>query len=215
MPSGVPEQMIGAAARDAKVQAAAREAANDPEVQRAAWNHGTAAARDTASAGAAFVKKEFVEVKTYIQENHCSVQILCFCIALMLLVSSVLGVINIFDALVKPYQYLFAFYNVLFAVAIIVMDGKPEWFTRCCDLQRKLYSAAPILATRGGRGGFYFYVGSINLCMLPQSWLWKIIYLTIGGSLCFAGLAMWFRQCCGAVRNSRAAGQQEHEQVQV
>merc|ERR1712039_559146 len=95
-----------------------------------------------------------------------------------------------------PFQYLFAVYNMLFAVAIVVMDGSADWFSRCCDAQRRLYGAAPILASQGGRACFYFYVGSINLVMLPDTWLWKVIYLVIGGSLFGAGALMLAQRCC-------------------
>lgn len=46
---------------------------------------------------------------------------------------------------------------------------------------------------------FYFYVGLINLCMLPDVWLWKLIYLGIGATLCFNGALMMLQHCglCG------------------
>merc|ERR1719204_574503 len=88
------------------------------------------------------------------------------------------------------------------------MDGKGEWFTRCCDAQRRLYSAAPVLASQVGRACFYFYVGSMNLFMLPETWLWKVVYFVIGGSLCLAGSMMLAHRFCG----SRGEGSSAREQ---
>merc|ERR1719382_382940 len=87
----------------------------DPKLAGVAGNHTAAAAREAAGAGAAFVKKEFLEVRAYIQESHCTLKILCFCNALALLVSSILGMINVFGAIFKPWQFLFAVYNLFFA----------------------------------------------------------------------------------------------------
>merc|ERR1712032_659128 len=194
------EQVLGAAAKDPTLQAAANEAAMHPSVQAAAWNQASTAARQ----GAGSAKADLLEVRTYIQKSHCSVRILCFCIALALLVSSFLGIFNIFNAAFSPLLYLFAVYNTCFAAAILIMDGKPEWYARCWDIQTKLFDAAPCLGSQAGRAVLYFYVGSINLLMLPHSFLWKAIYIGIGGSLCAAGVLMLLQQCgcCGQQRES-------------
>mmetsp|Transcript_117504 Transcript_117504/g.292969 ORF Transcript_117504/g.292969 Transcript_117504/m.292969 type:complete len:228 (+) Transcript_117504:79-762(+) len=210
MSSGVAEQVIGAAAQNPAVQAGMTKAMREavvasPPIQQAAWNAGVAAARDAANSGAisaaasgaaSVAKKDVLEVKAYIQENHGSVKCFCFCIALALLASSIIGMINIFDAVFKPIQYLFAVYNMFFAVGIIIMDGKPEWYTRCFNVQVRLFSAVPFLASQVGRACFYFYVGSINLFMLPDNWFAKIVYIALGASLCLAGLSMIFSRCC-------------------
>mmetsp|Transcript_58330 Transcript_58330/g.163430 ORF Transcript_58330/g.163430 Transcript_58330/m.163430 type:complete len:209 (+) Transcript_58330:92-718(+) len=197
MTSAAPQgSVIGTAAQDPKIQAAL-QAHVAPRLQQAAWNRGSATAADTVQSGAAFVKREFVEVRTYIQESHCSLRILCFCNALALCVSSILGLINVFSAAFRPFQYVLAVYNLLFAVVIVVIDGKPGWFRRCGDVQVKLYRAVPVLASQVGRALFYFYVGSINIVMLPENWFWKMLYIFIGMSLCFAGAATLAHNCYG------------------
>lgn len=178
------------------VGAVANAAAQDPRVQQAAIGAAGAAAGDAARRGGSFVKTELVEIKTYIQENHCSIRIFCFCIALALFTSSILGLINLFEAFFSPLMYLMAVYNMLFALVILVMDGKPDWDEKCCGAQRRLYSAVPILAGTPGRAAFYFYVGSMNIVLLPESWLWKLIYIGIGGSLCVAGIMMVCEHFC-------------------
>jgi hypothetical protein len=126
----------------------------------------------------------------------CSVRALCFATALALFVSSILGMVNVFNAAFHPLQYLFGVYNMIFAIVIVIVEGEQDWFKRLFDLQGHLFGAAPCLASRAGRAVLYFYVGSINLFMLPESWIWKIIYLCIGGCLCGAGLLMLLDRCC-------------------
>merc|ERR1712217_147088 len=117
-------------------------------------------------------------------------RVLSFSTALALLVFSILGIANVFNALFKPHQYLFAIYNLIFAGVIVIVEGKPEWFERCGNLQTRLFSSAAFLASQTGRAASYFYVGLINLCLLPEAWLWKVIYVALGALLCFNGLLM-------------------------
>jgi len=210
------QQVIGAAAQDPRLQQAAKaaaveaasdprvqqaakaaavEAAGDPRNQSAAWNAARNAARGAVGQGAEQARAGLLEVRAYIQESHCSVRIWCFCVALALLVSSALGVFNVFNALFKPYQYLWAIYNVIFAGVIIIIDGKPEWFARCGDLQTRLFRSAAFLASWSGRALLYFYVGSINLFMLPSTFLWKLVYIAIGTALCCVSALMLLHHC--------------------
>lgn len=164
------------------------------------------AAQNMASQGMTHAKSSFTEVRRYAQQNPWSVRAISFFIALALFVFSILGMINLFDAVFKPYQYLFALYNMLFAGIIIVADGNPEWFRRCWDAQDKLFNAAAFLASQTGRAAFYFYVGSINLCMLPEAWLWKLIYICLGGALCLNGVLMLLDSagCCCCARRQQS-----------
>lgn len=164
------------------------------------------AAKSAASHGASQAQTGFTEVRRYAQQNPDGVRVVSFCIASALLIFSVLGVINVFDAVFKPHQYLFALYNVVFAGVIIVADGNPDWFTKYWDAQGKLFSAAAFLASQTGRAAFYFYVGSINLFMLPDSWLWKIIYVCLGMALCLNGVLMLLDSagwCCSIKRQTK------------
>jgi len=192
--SGVQGQMIGAVAKDPRAQAAAASAARDPQVQAAAWRAAQEAARraapDPSEGGGAFLAGGAGGERV-----SCSVRAWCFATALALLVFSVLGMANVFNAAFHPLQYLFGVYNIIFAIVIIIVEGEQGWFKRLFDLQGRLFGAAPCLASRAGRAVLYFYVGSINLFMLPESWIWKIIYLCIGGCLCGAGLLMLVDRC--------------------
>mmetsp|Transcript_5202 Transcript_5202/g.12399 ORF Transcript_5202/g.12399 Transcript_5202/m.12399 type:complete len:232 (-) Transcript_5202:143-838(-) len=211
------QQVIGAAANDPRVQAAAleaaKEAAKDPRMQAAAWNAGRGAAESAAQQGASRIQAGFVEVRTYVQETHFSIRAYCFCAALALLVSSILGVCNVFSAVFQPYQYLWAIYNVIFAAIIIIIDGKPEWFARYGDPQAKIFMNASFLATWTGRAVLYFYVGSINIVLLPESFFWKLMYICIGAVLCSIALLMMLQGCgaCGACSCCQAPGSRHKE----
>jgi len=204
------QQVIGAAASNPQVQAAAlqaakeaasdprtqaammgaaKDAASDPRMQAATWNAARGAAQNAAAQGTQQARRGVLEIRARVQESHGGIRVYCFCVALALLVSSILGMCKVFDAVFSPFQYLWAVYNALFAALIIVMDGKPEWFARCGSLQERLYRGAPFLATSLGRAALYFYVGSINLLLLPEGFLWHVVYIGIGVVLCsIAGL---------------------------
>lgn len=191
-------QILGAAAKDPAVQTAAEQTFADPSIQAASWKAARSTAESVAHRGAQAAQSGFLEVHTYIQESHCGVRLCCFCIALALLASSVLGILNVFNALFAPYNYLWAVYNTIFALIIIIIDGKPEWYARCGNIQARLFSNAAFLASWSGRALLYFYVGSINLVMLPNTLLWKAVYLGIGGGLCAVGVLLLLQRigCC-------------------
>jgi hypothetical protein len=167
--------------------------AGTPGIQSAAWN----AARERAGQGVQRAQAGLVEVRTYFQESHCSLQILCFSVALALLVSSILGIINVFKAFFRPLQYMFAFWNIIFAIVIIIIDGRSSWFG---NLQTRLFRSASFLSSYRGRALFYLYVGSLNLTMLPASAIWKLVYVIIGGTLCLISAIMLASSCgcCGS-----------------
>ncbi|CAJ1332428.1 unnamed protein product [Effrenium voratum] len=136
------------------------------------------------------LKEEVLEVKTYIAANHCSVRIICFVVALALVVGSILGMINIFGALFSPFNYVIGVFNLFFAVAIVLVDGEPSWF-KCCNCRVKMFQMFPCLASLPGRSLLHFYVGTINIVMLPGMPL-DIIYIALGGTLCLCSLLMLF-----------------------
>mmetsp|Transcript_60597 Transcript_60597/g.141154 ORF Transcript_60597/g.141154 Transcript_60597/m.141154 type:complete len:201 (-) Transcript_60597:128-730(-) len=137
------------------------------------------------------------EIKVYIQENPLSLKVAGFVVGLVLIFFSILGVFNIFNAAFAPKEYLQNVYNVFFGVIICICDGKESWMQSCGDVQAKLFRHVYALATQTGRALFYFYIGSITLMVLPDSLLWDIVYICIGGVLCLLALAMLFLQWCG------------------
>merc|ERR1711964_769874 len=100
------KDLTASATTNPSTQAAVRgdavSALQTPPLQTSAREVVISAAKSAASQGAAHAKTGFVEVRRYVQENPNSVRAISFCIALALLVFSVLGVVNVFDAVFKP-----------------------------------------------------------------------------------------------------------------
>ncbi|CAE7252959.1 unnamed protein product [Symbiodinium natans] len=150
--------------------------------------NGTAAVQNAHKA-LEVLREEAVEVRAYIAANHCSVRIFCFLVALALVASSILGMLNIFSLLLNPFQYLIGVYNFFFALAIVVLDGESAWFRHCCDCRSRLFQSIPFLATQPGRALLHFYVGTINIAMLPGGIL-DIVFVAVGGSLVVCSFLM-------------------------
>lgn len=211
--SSVQGQMIGAAARDPKVQAAAVSAAQNPHLQSAAWKVAQDAARQNMAEQKGDSRGGFLASETSSTKRvNCSIRLWCIATALALVVFSILGMVNVFNAAFHPFQYLMAVYNLFFALVIIVTEGEEAWFKRIGNLQGRLFAAAPCLSWRAGRSLLYFYVGSINLFLLPESWIWKVIYICIGGCLCGAGLLMFVDRC---MDNCRGRQQERPPHINV
>ncbi|CAE7503144.1 unnamed protein product, partial [Symbiodinium pilosum] len=135
------------------------------------------------------LKEEAVEVRAYIAANHCSVRIFCFLVALALVVASVLGMINIFSLVFDPFHYLVGVYNFFFALAMVVLDGESSWFRHCCDCRSRLFQSFPFLATQPGRALLHFYVGTVNIAMMPGGFM-DIVFVAVGGSLVVCSILM-------------------------
>lgn len=134
-------------------------------------------------------KEEALEVRTYIAKNHFSVRIVSFLIAIALVATSVLGMINVFGLLFSPFHYVIGVFDLFFAVVIALVDGEASWFEKCCNCRVKLFQAFPCLAELPGRSLLHFYVGSINMVMLPGMPL-DIVYVALGGTLCLCSMLM-------------------------
>lgn len=149
---------------------------------------GLVVAQQAAGAGIQLAMSAAETVQRHVVASSWTVKSVAFTVAMVLLASSVLALFNVFSVVFNPFQYLQAIYNAVFAGAIVVMEGDPAWFNRCGGLQEKLFHQAGFLSSRTGRAVFYFYVGSMNLFLLPDNWLWKLIYLGIGLGLCVVGV---------------------------
>mmetsp|Transcript_74390 Transcript_74390/g.210496 ORF Transcript_74390/g.210496 Transcript_74390/m.210496 type:complete len:210 (-) Transcript_74390:22-651(-) len=169
---------------------------SDPvaNMQRQAAAHAAQAGVQHAASRA---RSGLMEIKMYIQENPASVKIACFVVGLILIVFSILGLFNIFNAALDPAEYLGNVYNVFFGIIICICDGKESWMKSCWDVQAKLFQYAYVLATQTGRALFYFYIGSMTILILPDSFIWSVIYIVLGSLLCSLALLMLFIHWCG------------------
>eukprot|EP00408_Alexandrium_pacificum_P022924 CAMPEP_0171190276 /NCGR_PEP_ID=MMETSP0790-20130122/18774_1 /TAXON_ID=2925 /ORGANISM="Alexandrium catenella, Strain OF101" /LENGTH=173 /DNA_ID=CAMNT_0011655405 /DNA_START=98 /DNA_END=619 /DNA_ORIENTATION=+ len=156
-----------------------------------------------ASAGAAAAGRGVITVSTYVQKNPAAVQIFCCICGLVLSVVSVMSIFNLIGGNSNEEENkerlrdnLQSFYTFFFGLVIFVVDAPESWINKCYGLQSAIFQYFYFLATQTGRALFYFYVGSITLLMLPKSELWKIIFISVGGALCFLGLVQIVLRCC-------------------
>jgi len=145
-------------------------------------------------------------------ESHCSVRFSCFCLAVVLVLSSISVMLGLSDT-PQPFEYLMAAYNVFFAGVIVVVDGNHRRNKRLEEWRKRLFEAVPALASPSGRAVFYVYVGSFNLVM-PNTSVMRYVFLLIGAALILVGgfvLTDGFRQggCRCGKRHSSQRGIQE------
>jgi hypothetical protein len=182
------QQDLGKAQSDFEKRVA-KEAAQ--QVGRAAVDAGKSAGRTA-----------FLDIKEYTQENPWTIQLMSFFAGMGLTVFSVLGVVNPIGVF-SPEQYLTCVYNAFFGLAIVVCDGPPKLWNRCCNAQDILFKWFLFLANPTGRAIFYFYVGTHVIFILPENNLWKIIYFALGGTLVAVGIIMLLARYCGDRLNAK------------
>jgi hypothetical protein len=154
--------------------------------------------------------EEYVEVRLYVEPSHCCVKWLFSLVALSLVTSSTLCVFNLWEPSFAVWQYCTVLYNIVFAFIIVIMDGGMYGSLTC--VQARLFRIAPCLASQKGKASFAFYVGSINLVMLPKPDVWWWAFVCIGGALCVSGILMFFQNVgrSGAVAKKKQTAQQAH-----
>ncbi|CAK9047584.1 unnamed protein product [Durusdinium trenchii] len=170
-------------------------AQEDDEVTRKLQEAVKAAAvqygRQAVHKGAQLAKKAAIHIYLHAESSAWTVKGVAFVVSLVLFVVSMLSLFNVFHALSHPLYYLLNSYNLAFACVIVIMEGPTEMDCQCGawdKLQRVLFSWAAFLASRTGRALFYFFVGTLNMFMMPHDWLWTLIYFSLGSALAFVGL---------------------------
>ena len=97
---------------------------------------------------------------------------------------------------------------------------------QCVKCKALSATAPPHCIEHRGRALTHFYVGTINLAMFTadESFLWMLIHICMGGSLCACGLLMLFHHHCYQCRRKRhtnanmngtAAVQNAHKALEV
>lgn len=171
--------------------AAAHEGIKDA-MKKAALAYGHEAANQAGN----WAKSAAIHFYSHVEDSSWTVKGIALICGLALLCVEMLEIINPFKIVFEPLNYLLGVYNVCWAIIIIIMEGPTEMQCASCGtwqrLQKRLFGWAAFLASRTGRALFYFFVGSLNLCNLPTSWLWSMIQLVIAGALCFVGMLSFF-----------------------
>jgi len=180
-------------------------------MKQAAIAYGYKAARK----GAHLAKVAAIHIYTHAEASGWTVKGVAFVVSLAMIFFSVLGLINIFRAVIHPYYYLLDVYNILF-----VMEGPSELQCAYCGAwsraQKCIFGWAAFLASRTGRALFYFFIGTLNLFMLPEDWFWKSVYFGIGSALSFVGLLSLLDRygctalCCPECHGHVEQAQQSH-----
>eukprot|EP00438_Fugacium_kawagutii_P020671 Skav217594 [mRNA] locus=scaffold3512:149898:154078:- [translate_table: standard] len=89
---------------------------------------------------------------------------------------------KVLGALFQPFHYVIGVFNLIWAIIIAMIDGQATWFAKCGNCRVSLFQWFPVFATLPGRSMLHFYVGSINVVMLPGGLL-DFIYVALGGTL--------------------------------
>eukprot|EP00434_Breviolum_minutum_P009792 symbB.v1.2.008623.t1/scaffold516.1/size216213/9 len=133
--------------------------------------------------GAELAKSAAIHIYLHAESSAWTVKGIAFVVSLVLFGVSVLSLFN--------------------ACVIFIMEGPSEMDCQCGawdKLQRVLFSWAAFLSSRTGRALFYFFVGTLNMFMMPHDWLWTLIYFTLGSALSFVGvLSLLDRYGCTTV----------------
>lgn len=166
--------------------------------------------RQAVHKGAELAKSAAIHIYLHAESSAWTVKGIAFVVSLLLFGVSVLSLLNVFHAISHPLYYLLNSYNLAFACVIVVMEGPSEMDCQCGafdKLQRILFSWAAFLASRTGRALFYFFVGTLNMFMMPHDWLWTLVYFSLGAALSFVGLLSLLDRygcttiCCPKMRN--------------
>ncbi|CAE8692967.1 unnamed protein product, partial [Polarella glacialis] len=167
-----------------------------------------------AIAGASAAQRGVINLSIYVQHNPAIVKVFCCLAGIALSVISILPIVGIGNSDKEGEEWttrdtLQCVYTFLFGFLIIMIDMKEDWVNKVFGLQTKLFLYCNFLATQTGRAGFYFYVGSITICLLPKSQLWSACYIVVGGCLCLLGLIMMgLRWCPWCQPEARASSTQ-------
>eukprot|EP00392_Amoebophrya_sp_AT5.2_P010294 g10354.t1 len=190
----------GAAGSSAAGMQAASGMATNPYAQRLGRNYAVNAARGAANKA----KTGAIELKLYIQENPTSLRVALLVCSSLLALFSFIGLISVF-ALFKPAQLLINFYNLIFAVVVIILEGKDTW---CGGLQRRIYEKAAFLSNGCGKGCFVLWIGTMIFCvdLETASSFWAVIYVLLGVMFCMLGVVQIQQNACPGCCGSGGGG---------
>lgn len=170
------------------------------KANRAAKTHATSYAKQTFTKGAAATKKGAVDFKNFVVENPDSLKAACLIIGLCLIVFSILGIVNVFN-IGNPLAYAVSIFNMVFGLVIVIVEGRETW--TFFGLREKVFKYFGFLGHPIGRAFFYFYVGTMVICTLPEKSFWKITYIIMGSCLAVCGIAQILRYFCWTKQESK------------
>mmetsp|Transcript_9700 Transcript_9700/g.21703 ORF Transcript_9700/g.21703 Transcript_9700/m.21703 type:complete len:206 (+) Transcript_9700:96-713(+) len=117
-------------------------------------------------------------VRDYLERGPEGVGWLCFLGGLLTFGTAALGIINILELVTSPLMYVINVYMMFFGLSTCVIEAPAEWVERSKRLQQALgfvHEFAKFLTTKGGRGLFYLFQGSLSLAIFGAYNLLSIV----------------------------------------
>lgn len=99
-----------------------------------------------------------------------SVSYLCLLGGVLNIVYNIFFFMDVFDALYEPITYVVCAYQLVFGLISCMIEAPEEWVQRMqsqsvATIQQRIHENAMFLTTKGGRGLFYAFQGSLLLAL--------------------------------------------------
>lgn len=174
---------------------AAQAAMNDPTVQAHMQQAAYTNAHNAFHGAKEGMGQAATEFAKYINQGPAGISVLCFLGGFFTAVIGALGLLNIGELLNEPFKYILAIYLTGFGVVSFLLEADCDRLANLKLLSRLaprvhryqlgVYERAKFLTETGGRGLFYFFIGTLAItqcmkCLTFVVGLWNLLM----GSLC-------------------------------
>jgi len=134
--------------------------------------------KENASAAAAYVQDKAEMLRRMTTEGNLSIRVMAFLGGVAMVVTNFLSLFGRFITL-RFLSFLICIYTFLFGILICALEGKS--FAVPTFISERIRKYALFLDYVWGRGGLYFFAGSLQFSQ------WTVIDIIVGGFMCFVG----------------------------